>query len=128
MDVNSARQRRSANLALTIILLVLISVGLAIVMTSALKGAQDADAKTRKTLTYLAWTSFALMGGSIVLCVWAVIRLSRAHLSASSPEVRPRQPHTDAWAEAGRRFELDEDEDEDQAERESEADVEDDDE
>jgi hypothetical protein len=96
-------------------------------MTSALKGAQEADAKTRKTLTYLAWTSFALMGGSIVLCVWAVIRLSRAHLSASSPDARPRQPYTDAWAEAGRRFELD-DEDEDEAEGQSETDDEDEDE
>jgi hypothetical protein len=119
MDVDSTRRRRSTNLALTIIILILISVGLAIVMTSALRGAQDADTKTRKTLTYLAWTSFALMGGSIVLCVWAVIRLSRAHLPDPSADVRPAQPHTDAWAEAGRRFELDED---DEAQEDAETD------
>ncbi|HDZ43141.1 hypothetical protein LCGC14_0320930 [marine sediment metagenome] len=107
MEIDSQRYRQSTNQLVLIVLLGVIVAGLSVLMTVALQGARDMtdDPDLRRVLLRLAWLSLTLMLGAVVLLAWATLRFVRQRRKVEQPE-RPAGPRTDAWVEAGRRFQL----------------------
>ncbi len=109
LDKDMCRRRREMNLALVIAFLVIICFGLGALAALALRGAEafDNNPDQQRMLARLAWLSVAMLLGTMVLLVWAVMRFARGRVFREDQEARrPKEEHIDAWAEAGRRFQL----------------------
>ena len=109
-EVSEYRSRRERNYLLVIVSLLLICIGLGSIMVMALRGAGAVkdDDELRRLLTQLAWTSLVLMVVAAILLVWAVARILGQRVAAPLPKGE-KSERIDAWAEAGRRFEVDDD-------------------
>ncbi len=64
----------------------------------------------QRWLLRMAWLSAALLGLTLVLLLWAVVRYVKFRTYAAQRS-RPT-PYVDAWALAGKRFQLDDEEEE----------------
>lgn len=96
------------NSILLVVLLIVIAVGLGwlTVMTAqAAAATRDQDQALAKRLGELAWLSLALLGMTLILLLWSVMKLLRG------PFVSIRRheptPYVDAWSEAGQRLKID---------------------
>ena len=107
MEIDTQRRRQSTNQLVLVLLLGVIVAGLSVLMTVALQGARGMtdDPDLRRALLRLAWMSLTLMLGAVVLLAWATLRFVRQRRKVHQPD-RPAEPRTDAWVEAGRRFQL----------------------
>jgi hypothetical protein len=113
-EMNEYRSRRERNFLLVVISLAIICGGLGFIMVKALQGAGtvEDDDNLRRLLTQLAWTAMVLMVGTALLLVWALVRSLGRRVAAPLPKGEKGE-RIDAWAEAGRRFEVDPNEDAD---------------
>ena len=100
---------RALNSILLVVLLGAMAAALAaltIVTARAAAAAEDPD--LQRVVARLAWLTLVLLAVTLLLLLWAVMRLVRSRLP------RPRRsaptPYVDAWALAGRRFKLPKDE------------------
>ena len=111
-DLIDDRRPRGRYYLLVMVALGFMCVGLGVVMVLSLRcaGAVKDNPDLRRTLTQLAWTSLVLMVGTSILLVWALIRVLGQRVT--KPLLRgPKAERIDAWAEAGRRFEVDDEDD-----------------
>jgi len=90
------------------------ALGILTLLTARAANATD-DIEVRRFVGRLAWFSLALLGFTIVLLFWSVVRGFRSRIHQRRG--RARTPYVDAWALAGKRFKLEEHPDEDPQER-----------
>ena len=105
-------KRRTTSRAINFTILTVSLVAIAVVLVgmlfvTAAAAAHASDHRTKRLILTLAWTSFAALGGTVLLLMWVVIRWIRYRLQPEEP--REPTPVVDAWAEAGERYQLDED-------------------
>jgi len=106
MEMNRPRRARTISFAFTAVML-LAAVGcmLAMFILTARRAAMEKGVQ-RAYFWRLAWVSAAVMGLFLVLLAWVVVRHLRQRLApARGPTPTP---YVDAWAESGRRMELEE--------------------
>lgn len=109
LDRDMYRRRREMNQALAIVFLTFICLGLGALTVLALRGARGVEdnPEQQRVLARLAWLSVAMLLGTVVLLVWAMMRFARGRVfRRDEASTRPKEEHIDAWAEAGRRFQL----------------------
>jgi len=111
-DLEEYPRRRGRHDLLLTVALGFLCVGFGVVMLLSLRcaGAVDDNPDLRRMLTQLAWTSLVLMLGTGILLAWAVIRSLGDRVTRPLPKGE-KSERIDAWAEAGRRLEVDDDED-----------------
>lgn len=114
MELDSVKKIRTANFVLTVVSLVLLIVGLLALVLLAANAARGADANTRKFLVRMAWVATALMGLALIMLVWVILRRLRSRFEPSGRHAPT--PYVDAWAEAGKRIQVETEEDDDQPE------------
>jgi len=116
MEFIGSDRAQTISFAVRIAVLMTVTVGLATqTFMSAEATGRIADEPARKLLARIGWLSVAMLGLTLVLLFWTVVRYFRRRLP---PGVgHQRTPYVDAWSLAGKRFQLDDSED-DQAEPE----------
>lgn len=94
------QQGRSSSFAITLVFLVGMAVGLAILLGMILHGVAGAEGASRKLLSRLAWISMAMLGLTLVMLFWIV-----AHYLMGRFRPQGHQPteYVDAWKLAGQR-------------------------
>jgi hypothetical protein len=114
MEMKRPSAARTVSFAVLFTSLLVAAGMLGALLAIALRQAQSADdPAVRRLLLVVAWTSLVLLALDMVLLLWGAARLlSRRY---AWPQRRhPPTPHVDAWAEAGRRLQVDDQEDEEQ--------------
>ncbi|MFP4106457.1 MAG: hypothetical protein ACLFVU_10255 [Phycisphaerae bacterium] len=110
MEILTRKRFRLFSGIVTICLLLILAVGLAAMLWISLVGMESAEAESNRQRGF---ASLAMISGGLLLMTmgmlaWAGIRLIGRKTIPDSKRVQ-RTQHVDAWAEAGRRFELPED-------------------
>jgi len=105
-DPNTSRTLNSILLVVLLGAMAAALAALTIVTARAAGAAEDPD--LQRVLARLAWLALVLLGGALVLLLWAVMRLARSRLPR--PGRGAPTPYVDAWSLAGRRFQLPKDE------------------
>jgi len=108
MEAMSSRTTRTLHFVILISALAVIVIGLsALTILTAHAAAAAPDAPTRKLLLRLAWLSLVLLAMTLVLLLWAAMRLVRSRIRFSKGPTTT--PYVDAWSLAGKRFKLEDD-------------------
>ena len=119
MEIDNPRTFRTINSIILLAALSLIAAGLVlltVLTTQAASNVEDAD--LQKQLARLAWIATVLLGLTLVLLLWAVMRLVRSRMNLG--QRHPPTPYVDAWALAGQRMQVPDDDDEEDVEIEDE--------
>jgi len=106
VEIDRIRKFRTVSMVVTVIGLVVIAAVLTWLVVVTTRQAQHSDERTREGLVRLAYVSLVLLGMTLVLLGWVVVR----HLITRGGRKADRRPtpYVNAWEEAGRRFQLDE--------------------
>ena len=103
------RKTRIINSAILIVTLIAIASGLVVLtLLTSHAAAQMQDVRAQQLLARLAWVSLTLLAVTCILLLWAAMRLYRSGIFETKPH--KRTPYVDAWALAGKRFQLSDDE------------------
>jgi len=105
MEQRRLAARRSLSFVVQIVLLLGMLSGLSLMLVVVTKQAPRAEPQVQGALVRLAWICAALIGLTLVMIAWSVLRYAK-YVSWSKKGLRP-MPRFDAWAEAGQRFQLD---------------------
>ena len=108
MEEEHVKRYRAASFAIVAVWMGVLSVGLSTLMYFLLHGATETVEQARTFRLRLAWMCLVMLGGTLVLLLWSVMRYFRFRVGGRAEHAAT--PHVDAWAVAGRRFQL-EDED-----------------
>ena len=105
MEIDPKSTGQIANFVILIAALFVISIGLGALTFLTIQAADVTDdVAVRKLLAELAWVAVALLGLTLVVLMWSVMRFVRSRITVS--RTHTRTPYVDAWAEAGRRYQL----------------------
>jgi len=113
MDLKPDGTTRGVSFVFVVLGLVALAAGLLAMLFIAIQGASEIpDPPAQKFLLRLAWLSLLLLGMTLVLLVWAILRHVRYRLR-SGPPLKP-STYVNAWELAGKRFQLEDDEEPEQ--------------
>jgi len=111
MENMSIDRSQVISFAIRAAVLLAVAIGLAAQTFMAAEAAgQMTDEPARKLLAKIAWLSVAMLGLTLLLLFWTVARFFRRRLPGGL--AHHRTPYVDAWALAGKRFQLDDSESE----------------
>lgn len=98
--IDHSNGSRTASFIVTLLFLVAMVTGMGIMFGLTLHGAQGATDEVKKLLRLLAWMSVAMLGLTLLMLFWLVVRFMMRRIR---PQGHGPTEYVDAWSLAGKR-------------------------
>ncbi len=116
MEIEPDNRFSITKFVIIVVILTVMAACLGVLIYLWLSEAVQADEKTKAVWGKMAWVAFALLGLTLLVLVWTVVRFAMSRLQRLRTRHKPT-PYIDAWSLAGKRLKLEDSEDQDEPEQ-----------